>query len=225
MKNKSEIAFIIQGRLNSTRLPKKMIKKFKNGKCLLEIAIEKFCDNLEIPNEQVYVSVGEKELIDIAEKYPVNIYKRSKKSFLFENNLKDIFEWHKDLSKKFKYYFMINACAPLLTNDTINSFLNHYIESKFDGLFGVIEKRSIAWNSNLEIIGNNSSGTLNTKHANKIYLPGHILYAGKIENIEKNIHMGTFLKTNDPELFIIHNELECWDIDYDWQFQVANSII
>ena len=36
--------------------------------------------------------------------------------------------------------------------------------------------------------------------------------------------MGPFTQPNDPELYVLKNELECWDIDYEWQFNVAKYL-
>lgn len=226
MKDIKKIAFIIQARLNSSRLPFKMIKNFKDGENLLDKAIRKFVDSELIPNENIFISVGEEKLIEIARKYPVKVFERSAKSYLNESKLQDIFEWHEDLSKEYDYYFMINGCSPFIKIETINEFLKQFLSTSSEGLFAVLERKTIAWDSNLKMINSkNNLKTLNTKEANKIYLPAHVLYAGKIIKIKKGIHMGTFNDTNDPELFIITDELECWDIDYEWQFNVANSLL
>ena len=50
------------------------------------------------------------------------------------------------------------------------------------------------------------------------------MYAGATEDIRKNIHMGTFREKLSPDLYIIENEAECWDIDYQWQFEIAEKI-
>lgn len=225
MKKLEEIAFIVQARLNSARLPNKVIKEFADGKSLFELALEKLCNIDTINPKQIYASVGEDKLINIAKKYPSNIYKRSENSFLYEDKLTGIFEWHNKLPSKFKYYFIINTCSPLLTEQTILSFLDHYLNSPHKGLFAVLEKNTLGWDCNLDMINQqNNLSTLNTKQANTIYLPAHLLYAGEISKIKDNIHMGTFNKKNDPELYIIKDEIECWDIDYEWQFKLAQQL-
>ena len=54
MKKLEEIAFIVQARLNSARLPNKVIKNFADNKSLFEIALEKLCSVDEINNNQIY---------------------------------------------------------------------------------------------------------------------------------------------------------------------------
>ena len=76
MKDIKDILIIVQARLNSERVPQKMIKPFNNTN-LFEIAIKKVLASKIIPKDNFYVSVYEPELIARAEKHNVNIYNRS----------------------------------------------------------------------------------------------------------------------------------------------------
>jgi spore coat polysaccharide biosynthesis protein SpsF (cytidylyltransferase family) len=76
-KNIKEICFIVQARLNSQRIPNKMIKPFGNSN-LFDILLKKLTSNQSIiPRSQLYVSVYENELKNIAKNYNVNIFNRS----------------------------------------------------------------------------------------------------------------------------------------------------
>ena len=76
LKNIKDILFIIQARLNSQRVPNKMLRPFKESN-LFRIAMTKVLLSDYIPKDNFYVSICEDELIDIAENKGVNIYKRS----------------------------------------------------------------------------------------------------------------------------------------------------
>ena len=65
MKSIKDICFVIQARLNSIRIPRKMIKPFSDT-TLMDLGIQKVLDSKIIPEENFYVSVYEKELKDIA---------------------------------------------------------------------------------------------------------------------------------------------------------------
>ena len=67
MKDIKDILFIIQARLNSQRVPNKMLKPFKESN-LFRIAMTKVLLSDYIPKDNFYVSVYEQELIDEAEK-------------------------------------------------------------------------------------------------------------------------------------------------------------
>ncbi len=221
MKNINDIAFIIQARLSSQRVPKKMIRNFGNSN-LFEIGLQKLVNSTVAPNSNIYASVCDDELVKIAEKYPINIHKRSKESAIGEEDLCTIFDWHDKLD--FKYYVMLSACTPLLEQETIDSFFSTFISTDSDGLFAVVKNRSFVWNSNHEMISKFPDAKMNTKHIEPVYLPAHCLYAGKMDRIKNGVHMGTFRELNDPELYIIEGEKECLDIDYEWQFIAAEAL-
>ena len=64
---------------------------------------------------------------------------------------------------------------------------------------------------------------MNTKYLDSMYEAAHCLQAGKLSDIGQDIWMGKYLKKNDPELFTIPED-EAFDIDYEWQFKVAESL-
>jgi CMP-N-acetylneuraminic acid synthetase len=51
----------------------------------------------------------------------------------------------------------------------------------------------------------------------------HCLYAGRMDLIERGIWMGKFTSSNDPVLYRMKEE-ECFDIDYAWQFELAEAL-
>ena len=120
MKNINDILFVIQARLNSHRIPQKMIRDFA-GTTLSDISLQKVVDAKEVPNNQVYFCVNEPELIDIGRRYPINIFERSYESANVDCGIDVLFEWYKELP--FKYVIMINACSPFLESKTIDDFV------------------------------------------------------------------------------------------------------
>ena len=66
MVNKSlkDICFVIQARLNSTRVPRKMTKPFSDT-TLMGLGIQKVLDSKIIPNDNFYCSVYERELVEL----------------------------------------------------------------------------------------------------------------------------------------------------------------
>lgn len=219
MKKIEDICFIIQSRLSSTRVKKKMIREF-GGSCLFDIAIKKILQSKIIPKENFYVSVWEKELKDIANKYNVNIFHRSEKSSKTENSLQELFEWHDKLN--YKYVVIINSCLPFLTVNTIDDFVKEYINNDYDGMFGVIKIKDYFWNDEGEMTTPMSEERcMNTKYVKETYKAGHCLYASRLDSIKDNKFMGTYTK-NDPVLYPLE-EKECIDIDYEWQFEMAEA--
>lgn len=221
MKNINEIAFIIQARLGSTRVPQKMIREF-NGTSLFEICIQKLLGCSSIPKNQIYASIYENELVTIANKHSINIFNRSEISAKAESSLQEIYEWHNKLPQ-FKYVILVNACQPFLACQTINNFVDHFVNSNYDGLFGVIKKKNYFWNKNHDMITTwpSDQTIMNTKVVEETLEAAHSLYASRLDCIKSNVFMGSF-KKNSPELFEM-SEYETFDIDYEWQFQMAKD--
>lgn len=218
-----DIVVVIQARLGSQRIPAKMLKPFA-GTTLMDIAIEKILNSKVIPNDNFYVSVYEPELVQVCEKWGANVFYRSEKSAFSEGTpMTEMYEWW-DKMPSFKYCVLVNACAPFLNIETIDNFVLDYANSDSDGMFGVIEKKNYFWNENKKFLTPLTEAVMNTKTAQKTYEAAHCLYAGKMDKIGKGIWMGNFNKPGDIELFPMQ-ERECFDIDYDWQFQLAESLM
>ena len=93
MKNINDVCVIVQARLGSQRIPKKMIKPFA-GSTLLDILFSKLTKSKVIPKDNIYFSVYDKELEDIGTKYGINIWNRSEESAKSEGDpLYEIFDW------------------------------------------------------------------------------------------------------------------------------------
>ena len=143
MKNIKDICFIIQARTQSTRVPNKMLKPFADSN-LFEIAVNKVLNSTIIPKNNFYLSIMDDELIKIANKYNVNYFIRSEESTQEPVTLPKVFEWYDKLP--FKYYMIINACNPILKIETIDKFINQFINSDSRGQFGVFEKKTFLFN-------------------------------------------------------------------------------
>ena len=56
MKKINEVAFIIQARTQSTRVPNKMLRDFA-GSNLFEVAINKFLSSSIVPKKNIWLSI------------------------------------------------------------------------------------------------------------------------------------------------------------------------
>ena len=135
MKNIKDVAIIAQARLNSERVPRKMIRPFA-GSSLFDIGLKKLTESRIIPKENIFASVCEEELIKIANSHAVNIFKRSVESANNDNSLQKIYEWHDKLP--YKYVIKVNLCSPLLRIETIDDFIEKFLWQESENLFGVI---------------------------------------------------------------------------------------
>jgi len=221
MKNINDICIVVQARLNSQRVPGKMLKPFADT-TLTDILFNKLKSLKSIPLKNIYFSAYEEELKEVAKKHNINIFNRSKQSANSEGNpLSEIYEWHDKLP--FKYVILISACNPLLKIKTIDNFIESFIKSDKEGGFAVFEKKTYYWDKENNPITNwGDSRIMNTKFVEPIYEAAHCLYASKTDIIKDGFWMDTNLPPK-PELFVM-DELEAFDIDYEWQFKIGEQL-
>ena len=223
MKKLSEIAVVVQARLNSERVPQKMIRPF-NDTTLFGLVLDK----LKASNHDlnIFASVHEEELVDIAAEREVNIYKRSHESANNDNSLQKIYEWHNKLQELgYKYVVLVSGCNPLLKTETIDRFIEQFMSQKDENLFAVIEKKQYYWNKEGKLITPwpEDQTIMNTKAVEPTLEAAHVLYASKLDIIKDDRWMGDFQKEGGIKLFVM-DELESFDIDYEWQFNVAELL-
>lgn len=220
-KNINDVCILIQARLGSQRVPGKMLRPFAKT-TLVDILFEKLKTSTVIPQKNIYFSVYEKELKEVANNHNINIFPRSKASAMSEGKtLTEIFEWHNKLP--FKYVVLISACNPLLTIETIDNFILSFINSEKEGGFAVFEKKTYYWDKNHNSITDwKGLPIMNTKLIDPVYEAAHCLYASRMDIIQNEM----WLSDSGPdniELFTM-DELEAFDIDYEWQFKVAEQL-
>jgi len=222
MKKLDDITFLVQARLNSQRVPQKMIRPFA-GTSLFELILDKLLKSKVIPKDNIVASVYEPKLFDIALKKGVQIFNRSNESANNDNDLKKIYEWHDKLP--YKYVVLISGCNPLLTVETIDRFVNQFVEQEEENLFAVIEKKQYYWNKEGALVTPWPEGQtiMNTKAVEPTYEAAHVLYASRMDLIKDYRFMGDFEKEKGIKLLTIP-ELEAFDIDYEWQFKVGEIL-
>lgn len=223
MKNIDDIAFIVQARLNSERVPNKMLKPFA-GSNLFGIVLDKLLTSDVIPSENIIASVHEEELFHEANtKRNIRTYTRSYESANNDNDLKTIYEWHNKLPHRF--VVLISACNPLLDVGTIDAFVRQYVKQEEENLFAVFEKKTYYWNKEGALITPWPEGQtiMNTKAVEPIFEAAHVLYASRMDLIKEDRFMGDFEAPGGIKLFEM-SEREAFDIDYEWQFKVAEQL-
>ena len=224
MKDIAEIAFVVQARLNSQRVPRKMIKPFADTN-LFELVLDKLLASDIIPRNNIVASVHEEELSNIAAQKGVFVFGRSHESANNDNSLQKIYEWHDKLPPWYKYVVLISGCNPLLTTHTIDSFVRQFIVQEEENLFAVIEKKQYYWNKEGALVTPwpEDQTIMNTKAVEPTYEAAHVLYASRLDLIVQDRFMGDFQAPQGIKLFTM-SELEAFDIDYDWQFKVGEVL-
>lgn len=218
-----DTVFIVQARLNSQRVPRKMIKPFA-GSNLFGIILDKLLSSKVIPSENIRASVYEDELFTEANLIRnIRTFERSKESANNDNDIRKIYEWHDKLP--YKYVVIISGCNPLLKVETIDKFVTQWANQEEENLFAVIKKKQYYWNKEGALITPwpDNQTLMNTKAVEPTYEAAHVLYASRMDLIKDEKFMGDFEKPGGIKLFEM-DELEAFDIDEPWQFEVAETL-
>lgn len=217
-----EISIVIQSRLGSQRVPGKMLKPFA-GTTLVDILLSKLKNSKVIKPEQVYFCVGDQELIDKGKQYPYNITIRSNESLNEERDIRVLYDWHSIIPTE--HLVMISACNPLLTIETIDNFVSEYRDSiEDDGAISVYSSNNYFWNSKGDMLNKWPEGftSMNTKFVEPTLVAAHCIYGSRVDLIAK----GSWVTDKIPyrAQLIKIPELESFDIDEQWQFDVAEKL-
>jgi CMP-N-acetylneuraminic acid synthetase len=200
-----------------------MIKPFA-GTNLFGLVLDKLLQSKVIPSENIIASVYEEELFYEANtKRNIRTFERSYESANNDNDIKKIYEWHNKLTAK--YLVLISGCNPLLDISTIDDFVRQFVEQEEENLFAVFEKKTYYWNKEGALITPwpKDQTIMNTKAVEPINEAAHVLYASRMDLIQDEKFMGDFEKPGGIKLFKM-DELEAFDIDYPWQFEVGEML-
>lgn len=222
MKDFDDVCYIIYARLASERVPRKMLRPFGNT-TLTDLALDKIEKSGMIRKSDFYLCVHEPELIALGKVRGFNVFKRNRASANEDSHLPTLMEWWDKLP--YTYCVAISAVHPFLSVDTMDKFIRAYLESEHDGMFAVVERKDYFWDSRGNLITPWPEGEdlLNTKAVGITYQAAHCFWAGRLDTIGDGKWMGSFQKANDPSLYVIENEWEALDIDYEWQFEMCEA--
>jgi len=221
-----KICLITNGRLGSKRLPSKMINDFAGNNSLFRIICEKFKKINNFPQEDVWVSIYEQQLKDIAYELGIKTHHRSYESANCDSPISLIWDWcnHEDFAQ-YTHYCYINPCLPLLTSNTISEFVDFCHKTDYNSVFGVKPICDYVWKDNGEsVIPGGKITLLNTKDKNLQgnVLAAHCLYHGRMDRLRDEIQLGGFLK-GDPYFYTINNKIETLDVDDNEDWIIAEA--
>lgn len=216
-----DISIVVQSRLGSQRVPGKMLKPFA-GTTLVDVLLEKLTHLQTLDSSNVYFCAHEQELLDVGAKYTINLIKRSKESANEEKNIKVLFEWYTQIPTT--HLVMVSACNPLLKIETIDNFIKSYQNSKKNGAISVYESKNYFWDSTGKMLNKWPEGftSMNTKFVAPTKVAAHCMYGSRVDIIDKGFWVTDKLPYS-PEL-ITMPEIESFDIDEPWQFEVAEQL-
>jgi CMP-N-acetylneuraminic acid synthetase len=113
-----------------------------------------------------------------------------------------------------------HSTNPFLKASSISQACNQLANSTYaDSIFSVTKLQARLWNKNLSPINHDLSNLVRTQDLTPVYLENSNLYIFK-----KDGFLRTGNRIGDRPIMLEMDELEAWDIDEPWQWNVAESI-
>jgi CMP-N-acetylneuraminic acid synthetase len=214
--NMKNISVVINGRINSTRIPQKLISPFA-GTTLIEIALAKL-DRMTYFNHR-YLAVAEKELITLGKKYKnIEILERNPDSVKKGINPINVTFAHY-LQVPSDYVFIFNPCLPCLSIETVKMAFDYFQSTNYNSYTAVVPTGDWIFDPNGVAITNSDPQNATT-NKNQNYLKAcHAFHIINIDFFRKNSILWTFEK-DDPHLINIPVK-EAVDVDTPLEFKLA----
>ena len=202
-------------KLNNQRTPGKNTKKFDDGTPLITYFLNKL---LKVKNlDDIYVFCSDES---------IKKYISSKVKFLKRPTSLDTQETapHEIISEFMKIidadiYVACHCTSPFVTEEHIEECINAVKSGEYDSSFTAEKIQRLLWKENGQPLNFQADNVPRTQDISPIYNEISAAYVFKKE---------LFLKTKrrigfDPHLTIV-NGVECVDIDYPEDFEIANAI-
>lgn len=212
------ITVYLIARLNSERLPRKMLLPFEEDKTSL---FERACINLKDIKFPFKAAIGEKELIDIANKHHVEIELRDQKELDSNGNLLEVFSFLK--KTKTTHAMLISPCNPFITKEIINNACEVFISNDFTSLTSVVKEQNWYFDKNQKPLFEFNPYRMNSKDL-EIYSLANVIEIFPLDRFVKEGIFYTFSNKIDPYFYEL-NKINAVDIDNQIDFEIAKSLL
>ncbi len=213
-----QISAIINARLQSSRVPRKLIRPFADSS-LLQIALSKL-NELDYFNHR-FLACAEEKLIQLAPNYPrIEILRRDEKAVRKGVNPLDItFRHYLDVPTE--WIFVVNPCQPLLSPETIRKAYDLFQTTKYSSYISVIPVRDWIFDSEGNPVTHKNVKVLATNKTALHYKASHSFYIINKHRFRETGLLWAF-KPDDPFLITISEE-ETLDVDTELEFKVTEA--
>jgi CMP-N-acetylneuraminic acid synthetase len=209
-----KLGVFVPGRLQSQRLPQKLIKPIGNS-CLWEICLDKL--NF-LPSKYEKVALcNDPELVDIAKKFKTVKTILRDDSTKVDGDLRFIF---KDIEQMEATHVMfLNPCLPMLGVGTIQFALDYFERNNLDYMESVKPFTNWVFNNYKQNVNKMDFKRLSTKELEEWYLDAN---AFRIFNKRQFFKDGMMLKEGF-EIYPI-SDIEALDVDTREEFYVVKAV-
>ena len=215
----TNIAVIINARLASTRLPKKLVKPFANT-TLLDIALGKLS---QIEANEKYLAAADDEIISIWDKYKdrVDLLERNYLSVLPGEHPHSISFEHYN-SVKSSHIMIMNPCLPFTSVVTYQEAIVKFIDEGIISMTSVVTVNGIYFDNVGAPVNIPDPQFISTRSVIPLRRMAHLFHIINRDRFCKEGKLWEY-KINDPYFFEV-DESESLDVDNALDFEICECL-
>lgn len=213
---KEKFVVLIPARGGSQRIPNKNVKKFAHSS-LLEIKLLQAKRVLGNEAKVILNTDSEEYLKKYSSLYDIGIL-RPKNYGSSEIPMNEVYEYFADSLKNYEFIIYLNPTSPLLKDSSLKSIFEIYLSSGNKSITTVTSHQEYLWMNNKPL---NYSPDY---HPRSQDLPPFytLNFAASILKIQEMKQIRNII-TKSPSFFKLDN-IEAFDIDEEWQFNLAEQL-
>lgn len=202
-------------KLNNKRTPGKNTRKFDDGTPLITLYLKTLVKCNEI--DKIYVYCSSEEIIQFL--VPgVEFLKRPEFLDSDQATANDLInEFTKTIDSD--VYVMCNCTSPFISVDHINECCKAVKSGKFDSSFTAEKLQKLLWKDGNSALNFDPKKVPRTQDLNPLYSETTAAYA-----FTKRLFQEEHKRIGGQVHFTVVNGIECVDIDYPEDFEIANAI-
>jgi CMP-N-acetylneuraminic acid synthetase len=210
------ISAVINARLESSRVPRKLVRPFA-GTTLLEIALAKL-DRMNFC-EKRYLGAADAELKSLASRYEsVEILEREGAAVKRGVNPPEVTFAHY-LQVPSDYILVFNPCLPFLTVETVRRAVEYFHGTEFPSYTSAVPTREWIFDAEGNALTNSDPRNVTTNIGRVFYKAAHAFHIVNKRFFETYGYFWRFVR-HDPHLIEIPEE-EAVDVDSELEFAFA----
>ena len=214
------VGICINARVLSSRCPRKLIRAFA-GTTLLDIALSKL-SKINVPEK--CIAAGDDEIIDIYEKYSMNIklLKRLPDAIASGEHPHSVsFRHYNDMESDF--ILIMNPCLPFTTAETYEKAIEYFISDvKLKSLTSVLTMKDIFFDDRGTVITLPDINHVSSTTSKVLYKMAHIFHIINKHYFMKEGKVWSY-EQNDPAFLNVLGK-ECFDIDNEEEFSYCEDL-
>lgn len=212
-----DIAVVINARIESTRLPNKLVRDF-GGTSLIDLALSKMKD---IDVNEKYLAAFDKKLLDKAVLHGIPVLARTKES-VAKGQVPHKIAFQHFNNVKAQYIMVMNPCHPLTTANMYNNVIRHFAQGDMTSLTSVSKKINIFFGQNECRINRGEENEVKTQNQPPIYEMAHAFHIFPRDRFLEDGVLWTY-EPKDPFLYNI-TKIEALDIDDKYDFEICEAV-